>query len=36
VYGFNGLTNGSARSDAVKAAAVQRARAAGFRFERGH
>ena len=36
VYGFYGLTNGSARSDAVKAAAVQRARAAGFRFERGH
>jgi len=34
VYGFNGLTNGSVRSDAVKAVAVHRARAAGFRFER--
>jgi urease subunit beta len=34
VYGFNGLTNGSARSDAVKSAAVRRARAGGFSFER--
>lgn len=33
VYGFNGLTNGSARSEAVKTAAVSRARAGGFRFE---
>ena len=36
VYGFNSLTNGSVRSDAVKAAAVGRARAAGFLFETGH
>jgi urease subunit gamma/beta len=32
VYGFNGLTDGSVRSDAVRIAAVGRARAAGFRF----
>ena len=32
VYGFNNLTNGSVRSEAVKAAAVLRARAEGFRF----
>ena len=30
VYGFNGLTNGSVRSDAVKAAAVRRAAIEGF------
>jgi urease beta subunit len=30
VYGFNGLTNGSVRSDAVKAAAVRRAAMEGF------
>jgi urease beta subunit len=30
VYGFNGLTNGSARSDAVKATAVRRAAMEGF------
>jgi urease beta subunit len=34
VYGFNGLTNGSVRSEAVRIAAVWRARVAGFRFER--
>ena len=34
VYGFNRLTDGNARSAAVKAAALQRARAAGFSFER--
>jgi|SRR5438034_6090251 len=32
VFGFNGLTNGSVRSSAVKAVAVQRARAEGFKF----
>ena len=30
VYGFNGLTNGSVRSDAVKAAAIRRAEVEGF------
>jgi len=35
VYGFNSLTNGSVRSDAVRTAAVGRARAAGFLFETG-
>jgi urease beta subunit len=35
VYGFNRLTDGSTRSAAVKTAALQRARAAGFGFERG-
>ncbi len=34
IYGFNGLTNGSVRSDAVKAAAVRRAAAAGFALAR--
>jgi urease subunit beta len=35
VYGFNGLTNGSVRSSAVKAVAVQRAQAEGFKFKFG-
>jgi len=30
VYGFNGLTNGSVRSDAVKAAVIRRAEVEGF------
>ena len=30
VYGFNGLTNGSVRIDAVKAAAIRRAAMEGF------
>jgi len=34
VYGFNGLTNGSARSDDVRTAAIRRARAGGFSFDR--
>ena len=35
VYGFNGLTDGVVRNASVKAAAVRRARAHGFAFERG-
>jgi urease beta subunit len=34
VYGFNGLTDGSVRSSEVKALAIQRAQAQGFKFGR--
>lgn len=33
-YGFNGLVNGSLRSEAGRSRAVQKAEAAGFRFEK--
>jgi len=33
-YGFNSLTNGSLRSDAVKAKALRNAEAGGFKFEK--
>ena len=36
VYGFNGLTNGSVRSAAVRAAAVQRAASEGYSFGEEH
>jgi urease beta subunit len=35
VYGFNGLTNGSLRDGALRSRALQRARAEGFKLERG-
>ena len=34
-FGFNSLTNGSVRSEAVRARAIQNAEASGFRFEKG-
>jgi len=33
-FGFNSLTNGSVRSEAVKARAIQNAEASGFKFEK--
>jgi urease subunit gamma/beta len=34
IYGFNGLTNGSVRDSALRSAALQRARAEGFKLEK--
>ena len=34
-FGFNSLTNGSVRSEAVKARAIRNAEASGFKFEKG-
>ena len=33
-FGFNSLTNGSVRSEAVKARAIRNAEASGFKFEK--